>query len=265
MKKQWIILILVMAMALFACAQHDDKAGAADKAKPAKKDNPMLEKADHKGKVINTMNSGGYTYVEFEEGARLFWVAAKEFEVAVGDTITFGRAAPMRDFYSKTLDRKFDVILFAGQINVNGKAPARKLKTAGSAPHSMQMPAGHAPVKGKPMQSLDIKPGSVKKADGGNTVEECHTLKDTLKGKTVTVRGKVVKFSANIMGKNWLHLRDGSGKQGTNDLTVTTKDTVKKGDLVLITGKIAYDKDFGYGYKYAVIVEEASIKKEEVK
>ena len=76
------------------------------------------------------------------------------------------------------------------------------------------------------------------------------------------MRGKVVKFSPEIMGKNWIHLQDGTGKEGTNDLTVTTKMMAKVGDTVVISGAVATDKDFGYGYKYGVIIEDADVKVE---
>lgn len=90
-------------------------------------------------------------------------------------------------------------------------------------------------------------------------VEEIYAKKDNLKGKKVTVRGEVVKFNERIMGKNWLHIRDGSGKQGTNDLTATTNDTAKVGDKVTVTGVLSVDKDFGGGYKYQIILEEATV------
>ena len=79
------------------------------------------------------------------------------------------------------------------------------------------------------------------------------------KGKIVRVRGKVVKFIPRIMGRNWIHIQDGTGKQGSDDLNVTSTDTAKPGDVVLVSGKIAYNKDFGAGYLYPVIIEDASV------
>jgi hypothetical protein len=69
----------------------------------------------------------------------------------------------------------------------------------------------------------------------------------------------VVKFSQQIMGKNWIHLQDGTGAAGTNDLTVTTDGTANTGDTVVVTGVVTTDKDFGYGYKYDVILENATV------
>jgi hypothetical protein len=104
---------------------------------------------------------------------------------------------------------------------------------------------------------------SVDKAPNGKTVAETYAAKDELKDKPVVIRGKVVKFLSGIMGKNWLHLRDGSGSgdKGDNDITVTTNDVVAVGDVVTVAGTVRVDKDFGAGYRYPVIVEEAKVTK----
>jgi hypothetical protein len=105
----------------------------------------------------------------------------------------------------------------------------------------------------------------VGKAEGPDayTVAEIYAGKSKLNKKTVKVRGKVVKVSSGIMGKNWVHLQDGSGDpaKGTHNLVMTTQDLPNKGDVVTMSGTLYEDKDFGAGYKYAVIVEEASILK----
>ena len=88
--------------------------------------------------------------------------------------------------------------------------------------------------------------------------------KASLDNKKVAVKGKVVKVSAGIMGRNWIHLQDGSGDQGakTNDLTVTTMQELPDvGKTVTVTGILRKDKDFGSGYFYPVIIEEATIGK----
>ena len=100
---------------------------------------------------------------------------------------------------------------------------------------------------------------AITKAKGGHTVEELYAKKDELKGKKVAVRGKVVKFNGDIMGRNWLHLQDGSGKQGANDITVTTNQDAKIGDTIIATGVMATNKDFGGGYSYEVILEDAAL------
>ena len=93
----------------------------------------------------------------------------------------------------------------------------------------------------------------------GKTVGEINTHKAKLSGKRTTVRGKVVKYNASVMGKNWLHIRDGSGGADSNDLTITTATEAKVGDTVLVSGKVATNRDFGGGYKYSVIIEDATV------
>jgi hypothetical protein len=94
---------------------------------------------------------------------------------------------------------------------------------------------------------------------GGKTIADLYAASAQLGGKSVKVRGKVVKYNANILGKNWLHLQDGTGSAGSNDLLVTTSAEAKRGDTVLIEGQVALNKDFGAGYKYNLLVEDAKV------
>jgi hypothetical protein len=124
------------------------------------------------------------------------------------------------------------------------------------------MPAGHPPVGGAakaPVTVTEVIPPP----PGGRSVADVWAQRTALAGKPVVVRGKVVKFLAGIMGRNWIHLQDGTGnaKDGTNDITVTTEATVAAGDLVTATGTLVIDKDFGSGYRYAAIVENATLAK----
>ena len=125
------------------------------------------------------------------------------------------------------------------------------------------LPEGHVPIGPQQEMPPKVEPGSVKKAEKGFTVEECYTMKDSLAGKEVTVRGRVVKISTKILGRNWIHIRDGSGTNGFDDLTVTTTKTAPLGGTVLVTGKIAYNKNLGSGYIFPAIIEDAKITVEE--
>ncbi|MGI9133831.1 MAG: hypothetical protein ACR2I0_07810 [Rhodoferax sp.] len=97
-------------------------------------------------------------------------------------------------------------------------------------------------------------------ADAAKTIEAVYKEKTKLDGKQVTVTGKVVKVNNGIMGRNFLHLQDGTGGKDNNDLSVTSNDTAKVGDKVTVVGKVTLNKDFGAGYAYPLLVEEASIK-----
>ncbi len=120
------------------------------------------------------------------------------------------------------------------------------------------MPANHPPAR--PAGEIDL--AGIAKAEGGKTVAEVFAEKDALTGQKVVVRGKVVKTNAGIMNKDWLHVRDGSGEEGTNDLTVTTtmNPLPQIGDTVLVSGTAVTNKDFGMGYQYPVLVEDAEVK-----
>ena len=106
-------------------------------------------------------------------------------------------------------------------------------------------------------------PGTVLAGDNHatKTVAEIHAQKAELSGKRVHLQGKVVKVNNGIMGKNFLHIQDGSGSaaQGDNDITVTTQQTANVGDELSIDALVTVDRDFGYGYKYALILEEAKL------
>jgi hypothetical protein len=121
-----------------------------------------------------------------------------------------------------------------------------------------QTPLNHPPAR--PVGEIDLT--GIAKAEGGKNVFEVYTEKSELANQKVSVRGKVVKTNAGIMGKDWLHVRDGSGEEGKNDLTVTTtaKPLPNVGDTVLVTGTVVLDKDFGMGYQYPVLVEDAEVK-----
>lgn len=211
----------------------------------------LLESSSHKGSVITTMNSGGYTYIEFDENGRKLWAAAPLFTVAVGDTIEFQSALPMSDFQSRTLDKTFEAIFFVNYIRVNNEPPLSGMGVA--------LPKGHRPIGDSGRMVITVDEGSIIKAEDGYSIEECYELRDLLNGQSIRVRGRVVKFTSGIMGRNWIHIKDGTGIEGSDDLTVTSDVMVAPGDVILVSGILAAEKDFGAGYSYVVIIENAAI------
>jgi hypothetical protein len=244
----------LMILLLSACGESQKPPRSA---RPAQSVPPAA--GGKSGKVVETMNAGGYTYVQVDTGAEKFWAAAPETTVKAGDSVVVPEGMAMPNFESKTLNRTFDVIYFVPSLTVNGVASAGKTGAMPEGHPAMSgMPAtGGAPKVAAPV-TIDLK--GIAKAD--QTVAEIFAQKDALAGKPVKVRGKVVKFSAGIMGKNWLHIKDGSGQAGTNDLTATTDAAAKAGDTVVVSGNLTLSKDFGHGYKYDVIIEDAQITKE---
>ena len=203
---------------------------------------PMNGPRSYAGKVLETMDSGGYTYVKLSTSEGEIWGAVLPAKVKVGDSVTIVDGVVMTDFEAKSLGRKFDRIVFG---NLAGTAP--------SAPH------------GSARQETMAATTEVRKAEGadGRTIAEIWEQRAQLAGKSVAVRGHVVKFNGGIMGKNWLHLQDGTGTQAASnfDITVTSADEAKVGDVVVARGTVRLDKDFGAGYAYPVLVEDAAISK----
>jgi hypothetical protein len=131
---------------------------------------------------------------------------------------------------------------------------------AGETAPSQPLPPGH-PSIGRAAEIGDVRVAKATGADA-RTVEEVIKQRAALKDKPVVVHGKVVKFNGGIMGKNWVHLRDGTGSaaDGSNDVLVTTQDVAKVGDVVTVRGMVRTEKDFGSGYSYAVLIEDATVK-----
>jgi len=259
-KKTLILLtISVAALALTACSQDKPASTAApstQSATPAAMEAPAVNKTGGtSGTVVETMNAAGYTYVQVDSGTEKIWAAAPAFTVAVGDSVVVPDGMPMQNYHSKTLDRDFPVVYFVDSV-LNASAPVASPASAGG----MGMPEGH-PQTNTATAPADVDLSNIAKAEGGMTVGEIFGDKANLSGQEVALRGKVVKFSPQIMGKNWLHIQDGSGDSaaGTHDLTVTTDVTAAVGDTVLVNGPLTLDKDFGYGYQYDVIIEDAKV------
>jgi hypothetical protein len=246
-KKHCIVLLAVVALAI-GC---QDKTAKTEKQTVQEK-SVVDESAggSFSGTVAQTIKVERYTYVQVDTGKEKIWAATPEFHGKVGDTVVVSEGLVMKNFHSNTLNRDFELVHFVGAIGggENGQEFSKEL----------QMPPGHPPMGGKSGEA-QVDVSGVEKAKDGKTVAEIFAGREDLAGKQVLVRGKVVKFLPEIMGKNWLHLQDGSGSEGTNDLTVTTTAMAQVGDQVLVNGTVSVNRDFGYGYTYEVLLEDAEI------
>ncbi|MDD5304262.1 MAG: nucleotide-binding protein [Elusimicrobia bacterium] len=213
---------------------------------------------DLTGTVVESMDSGGYTYLLIKTPAgEKKWAAVTKANVKKGDKATVTNSMDMKNFESPTLKRKFDVISF-GMLG-GGAAPAADAHAGaakGEAKAGMPAHGGRAEVSG---------PIKVAKAAGpdGRTIGEVYAQKAALKGKDVVVSGKVVKYNSGILERNWAHLRDGSGKakDGSDDITVILKDEAELGQVITVRGKVVLDKDLGGMYKFPVALEDATLVK----
>lgn len=198
-----------------------------------------------RGQVLETRNVDGYTYLRLKTAGGETWAAVPTTAVKPGALVSIGNTKVMENFESKSLKKTFDKIVF-GQI----------VDPASGTAATPAMPPAAAPA---------AQPIKVDKASGpdARTVAEVVSGKAGLKDKSVLVRAQVVKVNTGIMGKNWLHLRDGSGSaaDGSNDILVTTKDSAAIGDVVSVKGTVRTDVNLGSGYTYAVLIEDAALRK----
>jgi hypothetical protein len=198
-----------------------------------------------KGKVLEIKDVASYTYLRLMTKDGETWAAINKVPVKQGADVTIENVMVTHDFKSRTLNKTFPTIIFGTLAGGQGAGYGMPMAHSGTTP---------AAVAG------DVH---VAKAKGANayTVAEINMEGAKLKGKTVLLRGKVVKYNPEIMGRNWIHLQDGSGSSAanTNDILVTSKNQVKLGDVVTVSGVVSTDKDFGAGYYYKVLVENATL------
>lgn len=222
--------------------------------------------------VAEKLDVTQYSYLRLalDDGAEI-WAAVPRSEVAVGARVVVREPQLMEGFVSPTLGREFERIYF-GTLDPGAAAPAvdggvsGRERRLGAAPGALgsggagPSPVGEGAVR--PSGDLDdVEVGAVARAEGptGSNIAEAHQRRASLAGKPVRVRGVVVRTVPGVLGRSFVHLRDGSGDaaQGTHDLTVTTAEQPEPGQTVLYEGTLAVDRDFGAGYRYPVLLEDA--------
>lgn len=206
----------------------------------------------HKILVQEVIQTSNYTYLHGKEDDSDRWLAVPTMDAQTGTEYYYSGGLPMRDFESKELHRKFELVLFLGKVS---ETPPDKPAGQGAPPHH----ADAQPYQRKPA-AIVKKEIKIEPAAGGITIGELFARKEAYAGKTVKIKGQVTKYNPSIMDKNWIHLQDGTESEGKFDLVVTTSAEVKVDDIVTIEGTITLNKDFGYGYSFEVMMEDAGVK-----
>lgn len=199
----------------------------------------------HKIVVQEVLQTTSYTYVRAEEDGELKWIAVPKMAAELGAIYYYQGGMEMGEFKSKELDRTFDNIIF-----LNGLIRPDVVE-GGKTSLSVSNQRTEASV-------ININE-PIEPAEGGITIAELYANKEKYATKVVKVRGKVTKFNAKIMSRNWIHIQDSAENQGKMDLTATTTDETKVGDIITLQGVISLDKDFGAGYFYELIMENSRI------
>jgi hypothetical protein len=198
----------------------------------------------HKVVIQEVLQTSSYTYLNVKEGSTTEWIAVPKMEAKAGETCYHTGGMVMTDFKSKELNRTFPKVLFMNGVSMTPDGSDQK---------GIEMPSH----EGKP--KIGKKEINVEKAKGGITIGELFKQKESFSGKVVRIKGKVIKYNEGIMGKNWIHLQDGTSFGEEFDLAITSSEAVKSGDIVILEGKISLNKDFGSGYFFKVIMEEAKL------
>lgn len=230
-------LVLITILLFSSCEKEQGKTAIRQEAPRAKKA-PAFH--NHDVKIDEVLQTSKYTYFRFLLHEKDTWAAVTKREMNTGDIFPFSGGSEMQNFVSKELDRTFESILFIADKEKHNHPAKKKAKSSG-----------------KPKMNATVK--KVEKASGGITIAELFKNMNSYSGKEVTIRAEITKYNAQIIKANWFHVQDGTNHNGLFDLTVTTQSEVKVGETVLFKGKVSLNKDFGYGYKYDIIVEDAVI------
>lgn len=205
-------------------------------------------------KVQEVEQVSNYTYLLVKAKGPEYWIAVPTMEAKVGETYQYQGGMLMEEFHSTELDRTFDKVLFLEALFSTSEAPP-DMQAANPA-----MPSGHPALQ-------EATPGStvkteradvnVEAGEGTTTIAKLFANPGDYDGKTVRVRGVVTKYNAAIMERNWIHLQDGTEYEGKYDLTATSTEGFAEGSVITLEGVLAINKDFGYGYAYEILLEEA--------
>ncbi|MBC7557586.1 MAG: hypothetical protein H7195_11565 [Chryseobacterium sp.] len=235
----WGVSSLLVLLIFVQCKPNTEKTEA------VKTEAAVVEDLNsHQITVKEVLQANAYTYLLVTESEKEYWIAIPKTAVTVGKTYTYQGGMEMKKFESKDLKRTFDSVLFVeGIIDPNAPAVAEPTST---------------PIK---VVSSKVLSKGITLVKGGISVFDLYSTKDKLADKTVILTGKVIKFTPEIMNKNWVHLQDGSNFNGFNDITITTLEKVKVDEIVTLKGKVVLNKDLGSGYKYDVLIEDAVLVK----
>jgi len=199
----------------------------------------------HKAVIQEVIQTSNYTYLKVLEAKSLQWLAVPSVTLKTGEVCYYMGGMPMTNFKSKELDRTFDKVLFLEAVSQTAEGVKKP---------SMQSTPEHS---GKPRTTrLDLK---ITPAPGGITIKELLKNRQKYAGKVVTIRGQVTRYNSKILGKNWIHLQDGTSFGEKFDLVATTDAVFKVGDVITLESMVTVDKDFGSGYFFEVILEGAKV------
>jgi hypothetical protein len=245
MSPKFLLLTLIFTFFICACQQGQNSQLQA-----------QSSTGMHKVTVKEVLQTSKYTYLLVVENSDETWLALPKMEASAGETYYYRNGFKMTDFESKELSRKFAIVYFLESIS---KTPDIVAREAMPNPHvfipQTMDSASNASYTAKVV--VEKENVTVQPAEEGITIAELLENKQKYVGKTIRIKGKVTKFNSKIMKRNWIHIQDGTEYSGKFDLTATTDIEATVGETLTLEGTITLDKDFGYGYSYEVLMEDA--------
>lgn len=199
---------------------------------------------NHKAVVREVIHTTAYTYLRVEKNNQEEWIAITKQEIENGATIYYKEGLKMENFESPELKRTFESVYFVQEIS--------------DKPFGSNMPAGMMGSEPKKpvLSKLEI---NIEQPAGGISIAELYANRKNYAGKSIKVRGQVTKVNVAILERNWLHIQDGTSDGNNFDLTVTTILEPKIGDVMTFSGTLTLNKDFGSGYSYELLLEDATV------
>ncbi|MCF6296645.1 MAG: hypothetical protein L3J08_01455 [Flavobacteriaceae bacterium] len=196
--------------------------------------------------VQEVINIENYTYLRVFENDVEKWVATSPISAEKGAVFYFKNAMEMENFESKELNKTFNNILFIDRLST----------TSDLTPIEDKITMKNLSEKAtKPI--IEKKEITITPSNGTISISEIFKNKENYNNKIISVKGEVTKINPAILNKNWVHLQDGSSFNNDFDLTITTQSELTVGDIVTLKGTLITNKDFGAGYTYSVIIEDA--------
>lgn len=204
---------------------------------------------DQGSEVLEVLQTSSYTYLRVDKDGAEQWIAVMKGEYNTGDMVFYEPGLEMKQFKSPELNRTFETVFFVQEIS-NQPLASQMQKEMPPQGGGMTGTEPKKPV----LKKLDI---SIVQPEGGISIAELYANRKNYEGKLVKVKGQVTKVNEGIMGRNWVHIQDGTADGENFDLTVTTDDGPMVGEIITFSGTLSLNKDFGAGYTYEVILEEA--------
>jgi hypothetical protein len=197
----------------------------------------------HAAKALEALPTEKYVYIRVEEDGEEYWIATMNQPIEIGKMYYFKEGLLKVNFESKEYNRVFERLYLVSSIVTEN--------------HGHQSGGVVKPSAKEPTQPTNVEKPI--KVEGSISIAELVSNVSKYAGKEVQISGVCTKINPNIMGRNWIHIEDGTMDEF--DMVLTTDILVPEGSVITMKGKVATNLDFGAGYRYDLLIENAVLVK----